>query len=191
VRTAEARNQRLGDHGRNRVASRASARSRVGSAPAGLSSCVPKRRACSAPVSPPSPVVASRATYPRGGLQRRKGHPAKRMPRRSLHQRCRGAVAPPGQCQVRRGCRPSPLCLLPATRPPHPGGHRSNGMRAMDQADADAPCIRERVDRAVKAALARARRASRNHRSGSRGPPPDSSPSPPSTTGRPPHRAVS
>jgi hypothetical protein len=53
-------------------------------------------------------------------------------------------------------------------------------MRAMDQADADAPCIRGRVDRAVNAgACTRAGRASRNHRSGSRGPLPDSSPSPP------------
>jgi hypothetical protein len=69
--------------------------------------------------------------------------------------RCRG---PPGRrCQVCRRCRQSPLCLLPATRRPRRGGHRSNGMRAMDQAHAGAPCMRERVDRAVKAgACARA-----------------------------------
>ncbi len=88
-------------------------------------------------------VSARRAATP-------EGHPAKRKPRWAppTMPRCGG---PPGQCQVRRRCRQSLLCLLPATPRPRPGGHRSNGMRAMDQAAADAPCIRERVDRAVKA----------------------------------------
>jgi hypothetical protein len=61
------------------------------------------------------------------------------------------------------------LCLLPASRRPRPGGHCSNGMRAMDQAHADAPCIRERVDRAVKAGACTRAACEPNHRSGSRG----------------------
>jgi hypothetical protein len=136
------------------------------------------------------PGGASSATCPRGGLQRRKGHPAKLKPRRSppTVPRCAG---PPGRCQVRRRCRQSLLCLLPATRRPRPGGHRRNGMRAMDQADADAPCIRERATGLSKPALARARRASRNERSGSRGPAARLFTLAPSTTGRPPHRVVS
>jgi hypothetical protein len=160
-------------------------RRRGGSAPAGPSSCAHKRRACSAPVSPPSEVAASRATCPRGAPELRKAHPAKRKPTRSSPRmlRCRG---PPGcRCQVCRRCRESPRCLIPATRWPRRGGLRSNGMRAMDQGHAGAPCMRERVDRAVKAGAC-ARAASKPQpQVGFPGPLPDPSPSPRRTTGRP------
>jgi hypothetical protein len=49
---------------------------------------------------------------------------------------------PLGRCQVCRGSRLSPLCLLPATRRPQHCDHRSNGMRATDQGHARAPCAR-------------------------------------------------
>jgi hypothetical protein len=50
-------------------------------------------------------------------------------------------------------CKP---CLLPATRRPRRCGHRSNGMRAMDQGHADARCTHGRFEWGVKAVDLRA-----------------------------------
>jgi hypothetical protein len=110
----------------------------------------PKRRACSAPVSPPSPVATLQATRRRAALHLWQRRPATRKPRgspatlptsRRPHSRCRGW----------RGCRPLPPCPAPATRPPRRCVHRGNGMRAMDQGHDHAPCTRGRLQRCVKA----------------------------------------
>jgi hypothetical protein len=113
-----------------------------------------KRRACSAPVSPLGPVAASRAMRRRGALPLRQGRPATRKPRSppATLPRSRGL----GRGRVCRGCRQSPPCLLPATRRPRRCGHRSNGMRAMDQGHADARCTHGRFEWGVKAVDLRA-----------------------------------
>jgi hypothetical protein len=131
-------------------ASRASGRRRAGSALAGRTFCAPKRRACSARVSPPSPVATSRATRRRAALQLRQRRPATWKPRSApaTLPRSRG---PRFRCRVWRGCRLLPPCPLPATRLPRRCVHRGNGMRAMDQGHDDAPCTRGRFQRCLKA----------------------------------------
>jgi hypothetical protein len=168
---------------------RASGRHHAGSPPAGPSSCAPKRRPCSAPVSPPSPLADSTATRRRGALQVRQQRRATWKPRSSPATVPR-SPGPLGRCGVCRGRRQSPPCLLPGTRRPRPSAHRSNGMRAMDQR----PTRRSSYARTgsswlSKPSTARARPASRNHRPGSpRGRCQNPFTSRRGTTGRPPLR---
>ncbi len=144
-----------------------------------------QRRACSAPVSPLSPLADARATSPRGALRLRK-RPATWKPRCSPPTVPRSG--PLDRCQVRRRCRLPPLCRLPATRRPRHCGHRSNGTRAMGQGHAGALCARERFGRGQpRRLLAAGLRVAPTGRV-PRGPPRDSSPQPRSTTGRTPLR---
>jgi hypothetical protein len=164
-------------------APRVSGRRRAGSAPAGRSFCALRRRACSAPVSPPSPVAASTASCRRGALQLRQGPPATWKPR-SPPATVLKSRGPLGGCGVCRPCRLSPPCLLPATRRPRHGGHRSNGMRAMDHGHRRSLRARTVRPKCQSRRLHAQRPAGEPQpQVGLPGPLPDSSPSPPQHNG--------